>query len=341
METLKTMLANNQETLARMNASMKANQEKANTNIKTMQDKMDASHKEAEAMRNDMKTDQAEPKSTIEEKMKDAMQSMRSELDETIRHRIEKAMTNVSRETHKLQTELTEKIEKTQVELQTAEVSLDARTRKLEEDLTETFKKTCAAIEETKHELQARLEAAETRTERGNTPTASTRTAPPPTFNGNIKWSVFRRQFEIVAEHNRWSDREKLTYLITTLKGRAADVLYGIPTSTTYEETLQALEDRFGDQHFSAAYRCPLITRTQKAGKSLQDFDTAIEQLAHRAYPTLPEDHIRREAGKAFAYGVKAPDIKIQLLLGGYSKRGPQTGIRTIVRIGSRKTPPK
>jgi hypothetical protein len=204
-----------------------------------------------------------------------------------------------------------------QMELQTEEVSLDARTRKLQEDLTETFNKTCAAIEETKHELQARLEAVETRTERGNTPTASTSTAPPPTFNGNTPWSVFRRQFRTIVEYNRWSDREKSTYLITTLKGRAADVLYGIPTNTTYEETLQALEDRFGGQHFSAAYRCQLTTRTQKAGESLQDFATAIELLAHRAYPTLPEDHIRREAGRPFAYGVKDPDIRIQILLGG------------------------
>jgi hypothetical protein len=34
--------------------------------------------------------------------------------------------------------ELTETVEKTQMELQTAEVSLDAWTRKLQEDLTET-----------------------------------------------------------------------------------------------------------------------------------------------------------------------------------------------------------
>jgi hypothetical protein len=127
---------------------------------------------------------------------------------------------------------------------------------------------------------------------------------------------VFRRQFEIVAEHNRWSNREKSTYIITALKGRAADVLPGIPTNTTYENTLQAREDRFGDQHFAAAYRCK-VTRTQKVGESLQDFATAIELLAHRAHPTLPQEHIGREAGKTFAYGVQDPDIKIQLLLGG------------------------
>jgi hypothetical protein len=36
---------------------------------------------------------------------------------------------------------------------------------------------------------------------------------------------------------------------------------------------------------------------------------TAIEQLAHRAYPALPEDHVRKEAGRAFTDGVEDPDI--------------------------------
>jgi hypothetical protein len=108
-----------------------------------------------------------------------------------------------------------------------------------------------------------------------------------------------------------------LTYLITALKGRAADVLPCIPTNTSYGDTLQALEDRFGDQHFAAAYHCQLTTRKEEARESLQDFVTAIELLAHCAYPTLPEDHIGREAAKTFAYGVEDPDIKIQLLLVG------------------------
>jgi hypothetical protein len=90
-------------------------------------------------------------------------------------------------------------------------------------------------------------------------------------------------------------------------------VAHGIPKGETYEEALQALEDCFGDQHFAAAYRSQLKARTQWVGESWQEFATTIE---HRAYPTLPEDNIRREAGKAFAEGVQDPDIKIQLLLG-------------------------
>jgi hypothetical protein len=70
----------------------------------------------------------------------------------------------------------------------------------------------------------------------------------------------------------------EVTYLIAALQGRACDVLHGVPRGATYEETIEALEDRFGDQHLAAAYRSQLKTRTQKPGESLQEFATAIEQ---------------------------------------------------------------
>jgi hypothetical protein len=105
-------------------------------------------------------------------------------------------------------------------------------------------------------------------------------------------------------------EREKSTYLITALEGRAADLLPGIPPNITYEDTLQALEDRFRDRHFAAAYRCHLTTRPQKPRDFLKDFAIAIELLANPAYPTLTENHIGRgEARKTFAYGVEDPDI--------------------------------
>jgi hypothetical protein len=156
------------------------------------------------------------------------------------------------------------------------------------------------------------LETVETRTEWGNAPRVGASEAPSPTFNGTTSWSVFRRQIEIIAEHTIWWNQENSTYLITTLKGQAADVLTGIPTNTTYKNNLQALEDSFGDQPFAVAYRCQ-VTRTQKAGKCLQDFAIAYPMCL----PHSTEDHIGRESGKSFAYGVQDPDIKIQLLLGG------------------------
>jgi hypothetical protein len=288
LKSMQEKMDTSQKEAEAMREDMKANQEKADANqakvdanMKTMQEKTDDNQAKADADRKTYQNMLAKIEANgeaIQERMVAKMNTTLEEMNASQKEMLTKMerMTNVNQaKTDAKLKELTETIEKNQMELQTAEVSLDAETRKLQEDLTETFNKTCAAIEETKHELQARLGAVETRTERGNTPTASTSTAPPPAFNGNITWSVFRRRFEIVVEHNRWSDREKSTYIVTALKGRAADVLYGIPTSTPYEETLQALEDRFRDQHFSAAYHCRLTTRTQKAGESLQDFATA------------------------------------------------------------------
>jgi hypothetical protein len=107
------------------------------------------------------------------------------------------------------------------------------------------------------------------------------------------------------------------------------------------EETLQTLQDHFRGQHFATDYRCQLTTRTQRARESLQDFATAIEQLAHRAYSTLLKDHIWREAGKAFAYRVEDPNIKIQVLLGGEKtvNRGPQAGTRITGHTRSSQAP--
>jgi hypothetical protein len=95
-------------------------------------------------------------------------------------------------------------------------------------------------------------------------------------------------------------------------------VLHRVPKGTTYEETLEALEDHIEDQHLAATYPSQLKTRTLGVGESLQEFATAVEQLAHCTYPALPEDHIRREAGKTFADKVEDTAIKIQLLLGGH-----------------------
>jgi hypothetical protein len=49
----------------------------------------------------------------------------------------------------------------------------------------------------------------------------------------------------------------------------------------------------------------------------LQEFASAIEQFACCAYPALPNDHLKREAGKVFADSVEDLAVKIQLMLGG------------------------
>jgi hypothetical protein len=157
-----------------------------------------------------------------------------------------------------------------QVELQIVEVALDAQAKKFREeiaairaDLTSakkhgTFNETRSQIEATKREPQARLEAVEARAHLGRVQGVCSSAVQPPIFNGKTSWAVFRLQFETVAEHNCWAGQEKSTYLITSLQGLATDVLHRIQKSAIYDETLQALEERFRDQHFAAAFRSQL-----------------------------------------------------------------------------------
>jgi hypothetical protein len=188
------------------------------------------------------------------------------------------------------------------VELQAVEVSLDIQARKLHQNLvdiradliTNLAMVDLGAKATTRETLKQQhiMEEVKAIAEGRSRPAVCERAAQPPKFNENTSYSMFRHQFKTAAEHNHWSHQEKSTDMITALKGRATGVLHSIPTNTTYEETPQALEDHFGDQHFAAAYRCQLTTRTQKAGESLRDLATATEQYAQRAYPTLPETHI-------------------------------------------------
>jgi DNA anti-recombination protein RmuC len=68
---------------------------------------------------------------------------------------------------------LSDRIEKTQMTLQTAEMCRDATTKRLKEDLTKTYNETCERIEETKREFQTRLdETRQTRAEGASTPGA-------------------------------------------------------------------------------------------------------------------------------------------------------------------------
>jgi hypothetical protein len=174
-----------------------------------------------------------------------------------------------------------------------------------------------AKMEATRHEFQTQSEEVEVVAERRRGTGTGAGAPKPPKCDGTTSWTVFRRQFETVQEHNRWTQKKKSTYLITAFDGRATDVLHEVPKGANYEEILEALEDRFVDQHLAAACRNQLKSKNQGVGESLQEFVTTVEQLAHRAFPSLPEDHIRREAGKALADRVEDIAIKIKLLLGG------------------------
>jgi hypothetical protein len=80
-------------------------------------------------------------------------------------------------------------------------------------------------------------------------------------------------QFETVAEHNCWTRLEKSTHFITTFQGQATNVLHGVPKGVTYEETIDAQEDRFGDWH--------LATSLSQSAKNNPEYQNILARICH------------------------------------------------------------
>lgn len=87
-----------------------------------------------------------------------------------------------------------------------------------------------AKIEATRHEFQTQLKEVEAGDKHGRG--TDTSMAQPSNFNVT-SWTMIRRHFETIAEHNCWTCQEKSTYLITLL-GPATDVLHKVPKGATY-----------------------------------------------------------------------------------------------------------
>jgi hypothetical protein len=198
---------------------MKANRKADQANAEANQAKAEADREELpemmKATREDIESDQAEMRST----MAAAINSIPSEIEETIRHRMENVLPEVIKKNEGLRKELNE----TQKDLQIARASLNTQRDDLMETIRDkkeylelkliSFKDNTqnlisskqdtmeAKMETTRLEFQSQLEEVMAKVERGRGIGACAS----PKFDGNTSWAVFRRQFETLAEHNRWT----------------------------------------------------------------------------------------------------------------------------------------
>jgi arginine decarboxylase-like protein len=73
-----------------------------------------------------------------QELMEDAIHSVRFELEQTIKHRVLDVLSYVNQKTQGLRKELTDKIDKTQVDSEAIRTSADTRKENLLESITDT-----------------------------------------------------------------------------------------------------------------------------------------------------------------------------------------------------------
>ena len=113
----------------------------------------------------------------------------------------------------------------------------------------------------------------------------------PATFNGSKYCLDFRAHFEVCAELNWWTEKERGMYLVVSLRGRTQGVFGNLAGGThNYTELIKALEERFSPPNQTELYRVQLQERKQKASESLSEFGQDIRRLTNLAYPTAPSD---------------------------------------------------
>lgn len=139
----------------------------------------------------------------------------------------------------------------------------------------------------------------------------------PPEFDGQVSWSVYKKQFEAAAQINKWiTPEEKATALILALRGPASELLQTVD-QRNYNALVKALELRYGDEHLQDVHRVQLKTRQQKMGESLQELESDIERLAHLSYPTATTEFLHVITTDAFIDAIRDPELKKAVRLSG------------------------
>ncbi|UYV82321.1 hypothetical protein LAZ67_21001699 [Cordylochernes scorpioides] len=98
------------------------------------------------------------------------------------------------------------------------------------------------------------------------------------------------QMFNVVAQANGWNVRDKASFLAAVLRGSAVEVLQMIPEQFRLEfnALIDALESRYGEEHYQQLHVVKFKNRLQEKKESLQDLAHVIRSLARLAFPTCP-----------------------------------------------------
>jgi len=129
-------------------------------------------------------------------------------------------------------------------------------------------------------------------------------------FDGKVgEWDNWYHQFEFLATHYNWDDRERLVRLVSCLKGPAltAHRSFSQRARNTYGHCIAALQERHGSRRpaLIITLRAELSTVRQEEGESMDTFGDRVYALTNQAYPDLAPALLQSLAVPAFLKGLR------------------------------------
>lgn len=189
-------------------------------------------------------------------------------------------------------------------------------------------------IDETPESSGKYLRATLPRTDR---PSAKRQFMKPGKFDGTGSLESFLRQFEVCAEHNQWTTKEKTDFLQCSLERSAVQLLwdFGSRADVAYEDLVERLRQRYGLESQAETFRTQLRCRRQKDRESLADLLHDIRRLVTLAYPAPASETTEAIARDAFLDAMRDFDLSLKV-----REREPKSldeTFRTAVRLETYK----
>ena len=145
-----------------------------------------------------------------------------------------------------------------------------------------------------------------------NAPPISAQPPKPAQFDGSISWEEYRTQFTIVANANKWSDREMGEHLVASLCGAPLAVVHNLPKEhqVSFNKLAEAFQMRFGSEHLTSLQFSQLQVRKQRKCETLAELATDVERLTKGAFPDCPPEAVERIAVRSFIHAIKDAKMK-------------------------------
>lgn len=137
----------------------------------------------------------------------------------------------------------------------------------------------------------------------------------PDPFTGEEDWDQYIAYFEDCAELCRWSEREKLLYLSTSLKQQARVHCSSLARDekSTYVALVYSLEQRFGSKRQQSRWISKLQNRTRGRNETIGGFGDEIRLYSQKAYVTLDSESQEMLALQQFYKNV-SPEMRCRLM---------------------------
>ena len=134
----------------------------------------------------------------------------------------------------------------------------------------------------------------------------------PATFDGKSSWIDFRSHFDICAELNGWSEKEKGLHLAVSLRGSAQSILGNLhgDSKKDFTSLCKSLEERFAPANQTELYRAQLPERRQRATETIPELGQDIRRLTNLAYNSAPIEVRETLAKEQFVDALVSSDMR-------------------------------